>query len=122
MPDDLRFEPFELAVADGHVVRGDLLRGEGPSYVYLHGMGSVRVGEKSTGLAVITDASGSTFTATVGRAGNFGLRAGIKRPYKAKVVANGKERAMIAPQTDGDCNGCHDERGNSGAPGRIFMP
>lgn len=61
MPDALRFEPFELAVADGHVVRGDLLRGRGPSYVYLHGMGSVRTGEKSASLAEFAAAAGRPF-------------------------------------------------------------
>jgi hypothetical protein len=37
-------------------------------------------------------------------------------------MKNGKERAMVAAQTDGDCNKCHSEHGASLAPGRIMLP
>jgi len=29
---------------------------------------------------------------------------------------------MTAPQTSGDCNGCHTQTGANGAPGRITLP
>ena len=78
----------------------------------------------SSGLkVVITDANGKTFTLTPNAAGNFYSLALIATPYKAKVVdASGKERAMVAAQTDGDCNGCHTQSGDNGAPGRIIPP
>lgn len=71
---------------------------------------------------VITDANNRTTTLPVSAAGNFTSTAAIAKPFKAKVVAGGKERAMAAGITDGDCNSCHTERGANGAPGRIFLP
>ena len=43
-------------------------------------------------------------------------------PIKAKVVANGKERAMKDAVPSGDCNSCHTVKGDSNAPGRIVAP
>ena len=43
-------------------------------------------------------------------------------PFTAKVTYQGRERAMTAPQTSGDCNGCHTQAGANGAPGRITLP
>jgi mono/diheme cytochrome c family protein len=43
-------------------------------------------------------------------------------PYTAKVVQNGKTRAMGAAQTSGDCNACHTPTGANGAPGRVTIP
>jgi hypothetical protein len=76
---------------------------------------------------VITDANGAAHTLAVNAVGNFynddlfGIAA-IPKPYKAKVVVGGKERAMITPQTDGDCNTCHNQPGTQAAPGRIILP
>jgi hypothetical protein len=76
---------------------------------------------------IITDASGTDHTLQVNAAGNFynlnyvGLGA-ISTPYTARVVANGKTRVMVGPQTSGDCNSCHSEQGTQAAPGRIMMP
>lgn len=76
---------------------------------------------------VITDAKGTDHTLAVNGAGNFynfdyvGLGA-IPTPYSAKVVYNGKERAMISTATSGDCNSCHTENGAMNAPGRIMLP
>jgi hypothetical protein len=76
---------------------------------------------------VITDANGATHNLSVNGVGNFynedlfGI-AQIPKPYKAKVVVGGKERAMITPQTDGDCNNCHTQNGTQSAPGRIIAP
>jgi mono/diheme cytochrome c family protein len=71
---------------------------------------------------VITDAAGKTFTLTPNSVGNFYRSTAFKPPYTAKVIANGKTRAMKTPQRDGDCNACHTERGAESAPGRIFLP
>lgn len=76
---------------------------------------------------VITDANGQDFTLDVNSVGNFehqdffGFLA-FKLPIKAKVVYNGKERVMMAPQMSGDCNSCHSQDGTSNAPGRIMLP
>jgi hypothetical protein len=43
-------------------------------------------------------------------------------PYRARVTAGGKSGEMMTLQADGDCNGCHTERGANGAPGRIVVP
>ena len=80
------------------------------------------------GWIVITDKNGKQFTATSNSVGNFTLSAaqmpGFTPPYTAKIAQGGKERAMVAPQTDGDCNGCHTEMGagTPAAPGRIMAP
>jgi len=72
---------------------------------------------------VITDSTGKSLTLTTNAAGNFYASAGaLTPPYHAKVVANGKERAMSAAQTTGDCNSCHTESGAHDAPGRIMLP
>lgn len=71
---------------------------------------------------VITDANGKTVTLSVNTAGNFESGQNIALPYTAKVVSGTKERKMVAPQTNGDCNSCHTEQGASNAPGRIMAP
>jgi len=76
---------------------------------------------------VVTDSSNAVHTLAVNAAGNFynfdylGVGA-IPTPYTVKVVANGKERAMLTPLTTGDCNSCHTEQGAQNAPGRVMMP
>jgi hypothetical protein len=71
---------------------------------------------------VITGSDGSSVTLNANSAGNFYSRGGVTFPYTAKVVQGGNERAMTTPQSDGDCNGCHTENGDNGAPGRIMAP
>jgi hypothetical protein len=81
----------------------------------------------TTASVVITDANGKDHTLTVSAAGNFyntnylGFGA-IPTPYKAKVTVGGKTRAMVAAQTNGDCNSCHTQAGAMAAPGRIMLP
>ncbi|MFI5296990.1 MAG: hypothetical protein ACHREM_02740 [Polyangiales bacterium] len=81
----------------------------------------------STAQVIITDAKGVDHTLGVNAAGNFwnldylGVGA-IATPYKAKVVNGGKERPMLTPQTNGDCNACHTQDGTSAALGRIILP
>jgi hypothetical protein len=77
---------------------------------------------------VIVGANGQQVTLTPNAAGNFSFAGTVSKPYKAKVVYMGRERAMIAAQTSGDCNSCHTQNGTlvAGAaakpPGRIILP
>ena len=72
---------------------------------------------------MITDADDREITLEVNDAGNFTYsRTDLVMPYRAKVIYNGQERAMVTPQMSGDCNGCHTQDGTEGAPGRILLP
>jgi len=71
---------------------------------------------------VITGADGQTITLTPTPSGNFHLGTSVMMPFTAKVTYMGRERAMTAAQTTGDCNGCHTQSGANGAPGRITLP
>lgn len=73
---------------------------------------------------VLTGADGRVVTARVNSAGNFFLwnETVLARPYRAKVVYQGRERVMATPQMSGDCNSCHTQAGTNGAPGRILAP
>ncbi len=71
---------------------------------------------------VITGADGKELSLPVNSVGNFYTTTAVAKPFKAKVVAGGKERAMTASQTVGDCNSCHTETGANNAPGRIALP
>ena len=71
---------------------------------------------------VITGADGQTLTLTPGASGNFNSRTAVKTPFQAKVTYMGRERAMAATQTSGDCNSCHTQTGANSAPGRILLP
>ena len=77
---------------------------------------------------VIVDMKAQTITLTPDSAGNFYWSGTLALPYLAKVTYMGRERAMIASQTSGDCNGCHTlagtnvQAGMTKAPGRILLP
>lgn len=76
---------------------------------------------------VIVGADKKTVTVKPNSAGNFYYEGTIATPYQAKIVYMGRERAMIEPQTSGDCNSCHTQNGSmpSGAlkaPGRVLLP
>jgi hypothetical protein len=71
---------------------------------------------------VIEPLCGTPITLDVNSAGNFYYMGTVRSPFTAKVVVNGKERVMVAPQTYGDCNSCHTQNGLQGAPGRIIVP
>ncbi len=84
----------------------------------------------------ITDAEGRVFRLAPNANGNFLLEnasepdddyeAPFTRtftyPYRARVLFEGRERAMGTAQMTGDCNGCHTANGANGAPGRILLP
>jgi hypothetical protein len=71
---------------------------------------------------VLTGADGATVTLSPNSSGNFYTKTALAKPFKAKLVANGKTRAMSAGITDGDCNTCHSVNGTEDAPGRIMRP
>jgi hypothetical protein len=76
-----------------------------------------------TGISVVvTDKNGKVTTIPVNSVGNFYSQAKVATPFTAKVVNGKSERAMIGPQTSGDCNTCHSVQGNTLAPGRIMAP
>tara|TARA_R110002072_G_scaffold174303_3_gene329383 strand:+ start:79222 stop:79926 length:705 start_codon:yes stop_codon:yes gene_type:complete len=54
-------QPFRIELADDHHIVGDSHDGNGPSYVFLHGLGSVRTGEKSESLREHARARGHGF-------------------------------------------------------------
>lgn len=53
--------PFRLDVGDGEAVVGDELPGQGPGYLFLHGLGSGRAGQKSETLLAHARAAGKAF-------------------------------------------------------------
>ena len=74
---------------------------------------------------IITDANNVEHQLTVNATGNFGLEdrgQSVPTPYHARVVWQGRVRAMGAAQTSGDCNLCHTQGGSQGAPGRVTLP
>ncbi|MFK7739898.1 MAG: alpha/beta hydrolase [Planctomycetota bacterium] len=54
-------ETFRLELPNGHWIVGDQLAGEPPYYAFLHGLQSVRAGEKSAGLMAHAQARGRGF-------------------------------------------------------------
>jgi hypothetical protein len=74
----------------------------------------------------ILDANGDLVTSMNSRAsGNFTSQTSLGRiemPYTARVRYDGRERWMVTPQTDGNCNSCHGEIPSGDAPGRIILP
>jgi hypothetical protein len=77
---------------------------------------------------VIVGMDQKSVTIPVNAAGNFFWTGTLAKPYLAKVVYMGRERAMIESQTSGDCNTCHTQNGTMlagatmKAPGRIVLP
>ena len=70
----------------------------------------------------ITDANGVVTTIPTTSAGNFYSHKHVATPYNARVVRNGKIRAMATAQTDTNCANCHTAQGMNNAPGRIVAP
>jgi hypothetical protein len=71
----------------------------------------------------ITDAMGRVFDEAANASGNFYANPpAFAYPYRAKIRYQGREREMLSAQMIGDCNGCHTQKGDTGAPGRILLP
>ena len=71
---------------------------------------------------VITDKNGKALTLTPNAVGNFSYQGTLATPFTASVTYMGRERRMVTPQTNGDCNACHTTSGAMSAPGRILLP
>ncbi|MEI6387881.1 MAG: hypothetical protein WCQ50_14705 [Spirochaetota bacterium] len=103
-------------------------KGEGPRYS-IAGTVYTNLDEKDLDFGVegasvvITDSKGTVFTYKTNKAGNFmSKRSDVPAfPITAKVVFNGKEKAMATPQRTGDCMMCHSSAGKGGAPGRVII-
>jgi hypothetical protein len=54
--------------------------------------------------------------------GNFFTSRTMPAQYRVKVIAQGVERVMQTPVTNGDCNVCHSADGKLGASGRLVKP
>lgn len=72
----------------------------------------------------IIGADGVVTHLTPNSVGNFYTTRRVATPYTARVTQDGRERVMVTPQTNGDCNSCHtqDGAGTPPAPGRILLP
>lgn len=102
-------------------------QGEGPSFTIAGTvMPGAHDGDVCQGVSgvtvVITDADGKVIELTTNSVGNFSYEGPVAKPFSAKVVSADGENAMMAEQTNGDCNSCHTEEGASNAPGRILPP
>ena len=70
----------------------------------------------------VTDAKGTVHEDVTNAAGNFYFGGDVPGPYTAEIERDGVVRAMVTPQTDGNCATCHTELGENSAPGRILVP
>jgi hypothetical protein len=71
----------------------------------------------------VTDATGAVTSISINNVGNFYTNgSALTPPVQVEVVYNGATRAMATPLSIGDCNSCHTEQGDNGAPGRIMLP
>lgn len=73
----------------------------------------------------VTDNAGVTRRITANSVGNFSSADGSgwpQFPITARVLFEGRVRAMSRTVPTGDCNTCHTLQGDQGAPGRIALP
>lgn len=71
----------------------------------------------------VTDAAGHTVVMTTNASGNFSYEGdALALPISAKVTNGDASVTMTKPVDTGDCNSCHTQDGNNGAPGRIRAP
>jgi hypothetical protein len=113
--------PGAACIACHSAARGPRYTAAGTLYPTAHEPDDCN-GSKAGATVVITDANGRTYPMPVNAAGNFFTSSSIAAPYRAKVVLGSKTREMKAPQTDGDCNGCHSATGSQKALGRVMAP
>ena len=104
--------------------------GDAPLYIFAgrifptaHEPDDCRAPAAEGAMVEITDSKGKVVTVAANEAGNsFYKENDLVFPYQAKVVFEGRERAMALPQTNGACNDCHTAAGIQDAPGRILLP
>ena len=70
----------------------------------------------------LTGADGQVTKLTTNLSGNFTYTGALALPYTARVLQGGKSRDMMDPKSNGNCNECHTQNGDQGAPGRITLP
>ena len=73
----------------------------------------------------VTDNAGVSVRITANSVGNFSSSAVTgwpQFPIRARVLFEGRVRAMSGAVPTGDCNTCHTLQGAQGAPGRIALP
>jgi len=72
---------------------------------------------------IITDSKGVEKTIPVStKSGNFSTTAKLTPPFTAVVSDGEKTREMKRSVDVADCNSCHTQDGDTGAPGRIVLP
>ena len=129
---DVNMFPGEACVSCHVKNNGPKLAFAGTVYPTAHEPNDCK-GVLITGAQVlVTDSTQKTYTANVQSNGDFYMYAPPKLggitlvpPYTVRLTYQGRERDMtglVTAPTDGDCNGCHTETGDNGAPGRILLP
>lgn len=72
---------------------------------------------------IVSDAAGSVLRALTNTSGNFLLEdAVLVPPYSVTVAFQGRQRTTTTPHQGADCNACHSQVGEQGAPGRVVLP
>ena len=107
-------------------------RGEGPTFAVAgtvyptgHEYDDCNAPAAAGAVVEITDNAGVTRSITANSVGNFSSSFGTgwpQFPIRARVLFQGRVRAMSGSVPSGDCNGCHTLAGDQGAPGRIALP
>ena len=95
----------------------------GTLYATGHEPSSCIGGGDGVAQVVVRDADGQELSALANSSGNFLFEDAIlKPPFSAKVLLDGRERAAATPHHNPDCNWCHSQLGEQGAPGRVILP
>ena len=123
-------EESSLMHPGGDCVGCHTREGEGPRYLAAGTIyAAVDEADDCFGVAgatvEITDAEGAVWSLTTNDAGNFWIdrdEGPLAFPFRAKVVLDGTEIAMVTPQSEGSCASCHTQTGANQAVGRIFVP
>ena len=113
--------PGEACIACHTISQGPAFRFAGTVFPTLHDPNNCN-GAPPPVSVTVTGQNNQTVTMQVNAAGNFSSAQKLKGPYKVVVSAGGKTRAMQRTITKGDCNGCHTQLGDAGAPGRVALP
>jgi hypothetical protein len=95
----------------------------GTLYATGHEPSSCIGGGDGAAQVLVRDADGQELSALANASGNFLFEDAIlKPPFSAKVLLDGRERAATTPHRNPDCNVCHTQLGEQGAPGRVVLP
>jgi hypothetical protein len=95
----------------------------GTLYATGHEPSSCIGGGDGAAQVLVRDVDGQELSALANSSGNFLFEDAIlKPPFSAKVLLDGRERAATTPHHNPDCNVCHTQQGEQGAPGRVVLP